>query len=79
MKKKTSCYTFLFFAYLYLTLSLLLCRFANMMSSVYIVDDQCCERIRTSLEVTDVEHDVQMFIDKYGTGTRVTGNNRKKK
>ncbi|KAI9488803.1 hypothetical protein BDB00DRAFT_846642, partial [Zychaea mexicana] len=46
--------------------------FANMMSSVYIVDDQCCERIRSSLESTDVQQDVQTFIGKYSTGTRVT-------
>ncbi|CDH50735.1 cell division control protein [Lichtheimia corymbifera JMRC:FSU:9682] len=46
--------------------------FANMMSSVYIVDDQCCERIRSALELTDVDKDIKSFIDKYGTGSKVT-------
>ncbi|ORZ25051.1 hypothetical protein BCR42DRAFT_399279 [Absidia repens] len=42
--------------------------FANMMSSVYIVDDQCCERIRTALELTDVDKDILAFVEKHGTG-----------
>ncbi|SAL99728.1 hypothetical protein [Absidia glauca] len=42
--------------------------FANMMSSVYIVDDQCCERIRTALELTDVDKDIHTFVEKHGTG-----------
>ncbi|KAI8143067.1 hypothetical protein BJV82DRAFT_669194 [Fennellomyces sp. T-0311] len=47
--------------------------FANMMSSVYIVDDQCCERIRTALEHTDVEKDIDAFISKYTTGNAAPG------
>ncbi|KAI8379458.1 uncharacterized protein BYT42DRAFT_327946 [Radiomyces spectabilis] len=43
--------------------------FANMMSSVYIVDDQCCERIRTALELTDVQKDIETFLRDYGTGS----------
>lgn len=48
-------------------------RFANMMSSVYIVDDQCCERIRTALELTDVDKDIHTFVKKYGTGKVLPG------
>ncbi|CAO3644734.1 unnamed protein product [Cunninghamella echinulata] len=41
--------------------------FANMMSSVYIVDDQCCERIRTALELTDVDKDIHAFVKNNAT------------
>ncbi|KAI8344144.1 hypothetical protein BC941DRAFT_497486 [Chlamydoabsidia padenii] len=47
--------------------------FANMMSSVYIVDDQCCERIRTALELTDVDKDIHSFVKKHGTGKLLPG------
>ncbi|KAF7724841.1 hypothetical protein EC973_000726 [Apophysomyces ossiformis] len=42
--------------------------FANMMSSVYTIDDQCCDRIRTSLESADVKKDISAFVEKYKTG-----------
>ncbi|KAG2222211.1 hypothetical protein INT45_014108 [Circinella minor] len=45
--------------------------FSSMMSSVYLVDDQCCERIRTTLELTDVQSDIQEFISRYGTGREI--------
>lgn len=41
--------------------------FANMMSSVYIVDDQCCERIRTALELTDIDKDIHTFVKNNAT------------
>jgi hypothetical protein len=44
-----------------------------MMSSVYIVDDQCCERIRTALELTDVDKDIHTFVEKHGTGRSLPG------
>ncbi|CAO3596286.1 unnamed protein product [Absidia cylindrospora] len=47
--------------------------FANMMSSVYIVDDQCCERIRTALELTDVDKDIYSFVENHGTGKALPG------
>ncbi|ORZ02469.1 hypothetical protein BCR43DRAFT_519788 [Syncephalastrum racemosum] len=50
--------------------------FANIMSSVYIVDDQCCERIRTALESTDVQKDIALFVERYGTGNKVTSKTR---
>ncbi|KAI7882432.1 hypothetical protein K492DRAFT_206171 [Lichtheimia hyalospora FSU 10163] len=42
--------------------------FSTMMSSVYLVDDQCCERIRTTLELTDVRKDIEEFVTRYSTG-----------
>ncbi|KAI8338391.1 hypothetical protein BC941DRAFT_422753 [Chlamydoabsidia padenii] len=45
--------------------------FANMMSSVYIVDDRGCEGIRTGLEGTDVRQDINDFILKYGTSVKL--------
>ncbi|KAG0169222.1 hypothetical protein DFQ30_003857 [Apophysomyces sp. BC1015] len=41
--------------------------FANMMSSVYTVDDQCCDRIRTSLESADVKNDISAFVQRHRT------------
>ncbi|CAO3595423.1 unnamed protein product [Absidia cylindrospora] len=46
--------------------------FANMMSSVYIVDDRGCEGIRTGLEATDVRQDINDFILKYGTSVKMS-------
>ncbi|ORZ09605.1 hypothetical protein BCR42DRAFT_358885 [Absidia repens] len=46
--------------------------FANMMSSVYIVDDRGCEGIRTGLEATDVRKDINDFILKYGTSVKMS-------
>ncbi|KAI8092877.1 uncharacterized protein BX664DRAFT_328371 [Halteromyces radiatus] len=48
--------------------------FANMMSSVYIVDDRGCESIRTGLETTDVRKDINDFILKYGTSVKIPTN-----
>ncbi|CAO3621736.1 unnamed protein product [Cunninghamella blakesleeana] len=48
--------------------------FANMMSSVFIVDDRGCESIRSALEMTDVRKDVNDFILKYGTSVKVNNN-----
>ncbi|ORY95381.1 hypothetical protein BCR43DRAFT_515507 [Syncephalastrum racemosum] len=45
--------------------------FSSMMSSVYLVDDQCCERIRTALEHVNVQKDVEAFIARNTTGTVV--------
>ncbi|KAI9311208.1 hypothetical protein BX666DRAFT_1998943 [Dichotomocladium elegans] len=45
--------------------------FANMMSSVYVVDDQCCERIRSSLEMTDVQKDLGDFVESNKTGSEI--------
>ncbi|KAI9494619.1 hypothetical protein BDB00DRAFT_761467, partial [Zychaea mexicana] len=47
--------------------------FSSMMSSVYLVDDQCCERIRTTLELTNVQSDIEEFITRYGTGKEIPG------
>ncbi|KAI9027431.1 hypothetical protein CLU79DRAFT_739188 [Phycomyces nitens] len=45
--------------------------YANMMSTVYVVDDQSCERIRTSLEVIDISGDTEAFIEHKGTSTAI--------
>ncbi|KAI9266728.1 hypothetical protein BDA99DRAFT_536142 [Phascolomyces articulosus] len=45
--------------------------FSSMMSSVYLVDDQCCERIRTTLELTNTQSDIEEFISRYGTGKEI--------
>ncbi|KAI9315111.1 hypothetical protein BX666DRAFT_2113377 [Dichotomocladium elegans] len=43
--------------------------FATMMSSVCLVDDQCCERIRTTVDMTNSQQDIEAFITRYGTGS----------
>lgn len=45
--------------------------FANMMTSTFSIDEECCDRIRTALEITDVQKDVVGFVQRYGTGTRI--------
>jgi hypothetical protein len=35
---------------------------------------QSCDRIRTALEITDVEKDILGFVQRYGTGTKAPGN-----
>ncbi|KAG2182114.1 hypothetical protein INT43_007041 [Umbelopsis isabellina] len=42
--------------------------YANMMSSVHTIDDQSCERIRTSLECMEVGKDLDLFVQKRRTG-----------
>ncbi|KAH8550704.1 hypothetical protein BGW37DRAFT_498086 [Umbelopsis sp. PMI_123] len=42
--------------------------YANMMSSVHTIDDQSCERIRTSLESMEVYKDLDIFVQKRRTG-----------
>ncbi|KAI8584154.1 hypothetical protein K450DRAFT_267531 [Umbelopsis ramanniana AG] len=42
--------------------------YANMMSSVHTIDDQSCERIRTSLECMEVYKDLDTFVQKRRTG-----------
>ncbi|KAI7862077.1 hypothetical protein BDF14DRAFT_1886454 [Spinellus fusiger] len=45
--------------------------YANMLSSTCVIDDQACERIRTSLEMIDIPSDINSFIGKMGTGTKL--------
>ncbi|KAF9277422.1 hypothetical protein BGZ68_009309 [Mortierella alpina] len=54
--------------------------YANIISSTCVADDegsdlrictQSCERIRSVLEVCDVNHNLQSFIEAYGTGDDV--------
>ncbi|KAI8977048.1 hypothetical protein BDF20DRAFT_913426 [Mycotypha africana] len=47
--------------------------FANMMTSTFSIDEECCDRIRTALEITDVQKDIQTFVQRYGTGNRIPG------
>ncbi|KAK4520866.1 uncharacterized protein ATC70_006747 [Mucor velutinosus] len=45
--------------------------FANMMTITFSIDEECCDRIRTALEITDVQKDVTAFVQRYGTGNRI--------
>ncbi|KAI7870093.1 uncharacterized protein EV154DRAFT_487853 [Mucor mucedo] len=45
--------------------------FSNMMTSTFSIDEECCDRIRTALEITDVQKDITSFVSRYGTGTRI--------
>ncbi|CAO3610878.1 unnamed protein product [Mucor fragilis] len=45
--------------------------FANMMTITFSIDEECCDRIRTALEITDVQKDVTAFVQRYGTGNRM--------
>lgn len=47
--------------------------FANMMTITFSIDEECCDRIRTALEITDVQKDVTAFVQRYGTGNRIPG------
>ncbi|KFH67586.1 hypothetical protein MVEG_06318 [Podila verticillata NRRL 6337] len=42
--------------------------YANIISSTCVADDESCERIRSSLEVCDVNQNLQSFIDASATG-----------
>jgi len=45
--------------------------YANLLSSVFIIDDQASEKIRSALESTDVDRDISLFIGNKGTGNNV--------
>ncbi|KAI1297777.1 Proline-serine-threonine phosphatase-interacting protein 2 [Mortierella claussenii] len=42
--------------------------YANIISSACVADDESCERIRSSLELCDVNQNLQSFIEQCGTG-----------
>ncbi|KAF0542826.1 cell division control protein [Gigaspora margarita] len=42
--------------------------YANLISSICVVDDESCERIRVCLESCDVDKDIQTFIKERATG-----------
>ncbi|KAG8967907.1 hypothetical protein FRC05_001872 [Tulasnella sp. 425] len=46
--------------------------YANTVSTVCVLDDQSCERIRVSLEQADVDRDLENFVKDYGTGSMIT-------
>ncbi|KAG2235747.1 hypothetical protein INT48_009162 [Thamnidium elegans] len=41
--------------------------------TTFSIDEECCDRIRTALEITDVQKDITSFVQRYGTGTRIPG------
>ncbi|KAI9480754.1 MAG: hypothetical protein EXX96DRAFT_481896 [Benjaminiella poitrasii] len=43
------------------------------MTSTFVIDEECCDRIRTALEITDIEQDITAFVQRYGTGNRMPG------
>ncbi|KAF9547278.1 Proline-serine-threonine phosphatase-interacting protein 2 [Mortierella hygrophila] len=45
--------------------------YANIISSTCVADDESCERIRASLELCDVNQNLQSFIDTSATGDDV--------
>ncbi|KAI9313520.1 hypothetical protein BX666DRAFT_1977295 [Dichotomocladium elegans] len=45
--------------------------YASILSSVYLIDEQCCDRITTTLELTDVQRDMDEFSMRFGTGTEM--------
>ncbi|CAO3702108.1 unnamed protein product [Rhizopus stolonifer] len=45
--------------------------FSNIIASTLNVDEECCDRIRTALEIIDVEKDIIDFVRSHGTGTRI--------
>ncbi|KAG0080887.1 Proline-serine-threonine phosphatase-interacting protein 2 [Linnemannia elongata] len=45
--------------------------YANIISSTCVADDESCERIRASLELCDVNQNLQSFIDASATGDDV--------
>ncbi|CEP16373.1 hypothetical protein [Parasitella parasitica] len=47
--------------------------FANMMTITFSIDEECCDRIRTALEITDVQKDITAFVQHHGTGNRIPG------
>ncbi|KAI7904053.1 uncharacterized protein BX663DRAFT_506231 [Cokeromyces recurvatus] len=47
--------------------------YANIMTSTFSTDEECCDRIRSALELIDVQKDITAFVQRYGTGNRVPG------
>ncbi|KAF9098764.1 Proline-serine-threonine phosphatase-interacting protein 2 [Mortierella sp. AD031] len=45
--------------------------YANIISSTCVADDESCERIRTSLELCDINQNLQSFIEESATGDDV--------
>ncbi|KAJ3125064.1 hypothetical protein HK098_000621 [Nowakowskiella sp. JEL0407] len=45
--------------------------FANMLSSVCVSDDQCCENVRMKLEQFDLESDLELFVKTRSTGAKI--------
>jgi hypothetical protein len=48
-------------------------RYANLLSSVFVIDDEASEKIRKALESTDVEQDITDFVNNKTTGTEPPG------
>lgn len=46
-------------------------KYANFLSDTCVLNDQSSERIRVSLEQCNFTHDLNVFIDTYGTGTQI--------
>lgn len=44
--------------------------FSNMMTSTFNIDEECCDRIRAALEITDVQKDIVDFVYSHGTGSQ---------
>ncbi|KAI9251556.1 hypothetical protein BY458DRAFT_523827 [Sporodiniella umbellata] len=44
--------------------------FSNIMTSTFNIDEECCDRIRAALEITDVQKDIVDFVYSYRTGTQ---------
>ncbi|CAG8633697.1 4715_t:CDS:2, partial [Scutellospora calospora] len=49
--------------------------YANLISSICVVDDESCERIRVCLENCNVDKDIQTFIKEHATGPEIPGEN----
>ncbi|KAI9286920.1 hypothetical protein BC943DRAFT_320269 [Umbelopsis sp. AD052] len=45
--------------------------YANLLSSVFIINDQASEKIRSALESTDVDRDIDTFVNSKSTGQQV--------
>ncbi|KAF9029105.1 hypothetical protein BDZ89DRAFT_986209 [Hymenopellis radicata] len=45
--------------------------YANVVSTVCVMDDNSCEKLRLALEETDVERDVENFVRDHGTGRQI--------
>jgi hypothetical protein len=48
-------------------------RFANIMSTVCVSDDEACEKIRVSLENCEVDEVIQSFVQAKATGQEIPG------
>ncbi|KAK9473870.1 uncharacterized protein V1510DRAFT_428908 [Dipodascopsis tothii] len=47
--------------------------YSNVLSTVCVSDDECCENIRVSLEKCEVEKDIHEYIRGHGTGHKIMG------